>query len=50
MEVKGVGVVGAGQLGAGIAQVAAISGFNVVLRDISDELVQRGYGGIKDSL
>jgi 3-hydroxybutyryl-CoA dehydrogenase len=46
MEVKTVGVVGAGQMGAGIAQVAAVSGLQVVISDISEELVQRGLGNI----
>lgn len=37
-----VGVVGAGVMGAGIAQLAAHTGADVVLRDISDELIQQG--------
>jgi 3-hydroxybutyryl-CoA dehydrogenase len=46
MEVKTLGVVGAGQMGAGIAQVAAMSGLQVVISDISQELVQRGLQNI----
>jgi 3-hydroxybutyryl-CoA dehydrogenase len=46
MEVKTLGVIGAGQMGAGIAQVAAVSGLQVVISDISEELVQRGRGNI----
>ncbi len=46
MEVKTLGVVGAGQMGAGIAQVAAISGLQVVISDINEELVQRGRQNI----
>jgi 3-hydroxybutyryl-CoA dehydrogenase len=40
-DVRQVGVVGAGTMGAGIAQVAALSGYEVVLYDISDEVVAR---------
>jgi 3-hydroxybutyryl-CoA dehydrogenase len=45
MEVKTIGVVGAGTMGNGIAQVAAQAGYNVVMRDIEDRFVQ---GGIKN--
>ena len=44
------GVVGAGQMGAGIAQVAALSGFDVVLRDLSDAALERGRKTISASL
>ncbi|NPA15649.1 MAG: 3-hydroxybutyryl-CoA dehydrogenase [Deferribacteres bacterium] len=47
---KTIGVVGAGTMGAGIAQIAAQSGFNVILRDISDEALERGINIIKKSL
>jgi 3-hydroxybutyryl-CoA dehydrogenase len=50
MEIKTLGVVGAGQMGAGIAQVAAVSGLTVVMSDIKEEFVQRGLSAIKDSL
>jgi 3-hydroxybutyryl-CoA dehydrogenase len=46
MEIKTFGVVGAGQMGSGIAQVAAMSGVNVIMNDIKDEFVQRGLTGI----
>jgi 3-hydroxybutyryl-CoA dehydrogenase len=46
MEVKTLGVVGAGQMGAGIAQVAAMRGLQVVISDISEEMVQRGRQNI----
>jgi 3-hydroxybutyryl-CoA dehydrogenase len=42
MEIKTFGVVGAGQMGNGIAQVAAMSGLNVIMSDIKEEFVQRG--------
>jgi 3-hydroxybutyryl-CoA dehydrogenase len=46
MEIKTFGVIGAGQMGSGIAQVAAMSGVNVIMNDIKDEFVQRGMSGI----
>ncbi len=46
MEIKTFGVVGAGQMGSGIAQVAAMSGLQVIMSDIEDELVQRGLQSI----
>ncbi len=49
-DIKTIGVCGAGTMGAGIAQVAAVAGFNVVLRDISDEALNRGLNIIKKSL
>ncbi|MDS0298766.1 3-hydroxyacyl-CoA dehydrogenase NAD-binding domain-containing protein [Halogeometricum sp. S1BR25-6] len=49
-EVETVGVVGAGTMGNGIAQVAATSGYDVVMRDIEDEYVERGLDSIEDSL
>jgi 3-hydroxybutyryl-CoA dehydrogenase len=42
MQVKTVGVVGAGQMGNGIAQVVAMSGLPVIMSDITEEFVQRG--------
>ena len=46
MEVKTYGVVGAGQMGNGIAQVAAMAGLNVIMNDIGEEFVQRGMDAI----
>ncbi len=46
MEVKTFGVIGAGQMGNGIAQIAAMSGLNVIMNDISEEFVQRGMNTI----
>ena len=50
MEIKTLGVVGAGQMGSGIAQVAAASGLSVVMSDIKDEFVERGFSVIEKSL
>lgn len=46
MEVKTFGVVGAGQMGNGIAQVAAMSGLQVIMNDIKEDFVQRGLKNI----
>jgi 3-hydroxybutyryl-CoA dehydrogenase len=43
-------VIGAGQMGGGIAQVCAQSGYPVVLRDIKDEFLERGIGVISKNL
>lgn len=50
MEIKKVGVLGCGLMGSGIAQVAASAGFETVVREVSDDLIQRGFGGIEKSL
>ncbi len=50
MNIKVFGVVGAGQMGNGIAQVAAMSGLQVIMNDINDEFVQRGFNNIKKIL
>jgi 3-hydroxybutyryl-CoA dehydrogenase len=42
MEIKKIGVLGAGAMGNGIAQVCAQTGYDVIMRDIADEFVQRG--------
>jgi 3-hydroxybutyryl-CoA dehydrogenase len=46
MDIKTIGVLGAGSMGSGIAQVAAQSGYNVVMRDIEDKFVDRAIKGI----
>jgi len=46
MEIKTFGVVGAGQMGNGIAQVAAMSGLDVIMNDIKTEFVERGLATI----
>jgi len=50
MNVRTVGVVGAGQMGAGIAHVAAVAGFEVVLTDIESAVVERGIESIDRNL
>jgi len=50
MQKNTFGVIGAGQMGAGIAQVAAASGMNVILHDISADYVERGMAVIANNL
>jgi 3-hydroxybutyryl-CoA dehydrogenase len=50
MGLNTLGIIGAGQMGAGIAQVAAQSGLDIILNDIADEMVARGRQGIERSL
>ncbi|WP_028318887.1 3-hydroxybutyryl-CoA dehydrogenase [Desulfobulbus elongatus] len=50
MEVKTFGVIGAGQMGNGIAQVAAASGLAVIMHDIKKEFVDRGLATIAKNL
>jgi len=50
MEIKKVGVVGCGLMGAGIAQTSAQSGHQVVVSEINEELLNKGLGMIKTQL
>src|SRR5678815_1878999 len=50
MGIKKVGVLGCGLMGSGIAQVAATAGFETVVKEVSDDLIARGFGGIEKSL
>jgi len=50
MEIKKVGVVGCGLMGSGIVQVAAQAGFETVVIEANEELLQRGIGRIKQTL
>ncbi|EDL64021.1 3-hydroxybutyryl-CoA dehydrogenase [Bacillus sp. SG-1] len=50
MSIKKVMVVGAGQMGSGIAQVCAQAGFSVKLNDLKEEFVQRGMNTITKNL
>jgi 3-hydroxybutyryl-CoA dehydrogenase len=49
-SVERVGVVGAGTMGSGIAQVAATAEYDVVMRDVEEAFVERGFDSIDDSL
>ncbi len=49
-DIENITVLGAGTMGHGIAEVAALAGYDVVLRDINDELVTDGYEQIEWSL
>ena len=50
MTIKKIGVIGAGQMGHGIALVAAQAGFDVVIRDTTDDFVKKGIGKIEKFL
>ena len=50
MEIKSFGVIGAGQMGGGIAQVAAASGLDVILMDINDAALEKGMALIAKNL
>ena len=50
MDIKILGVIGAGQMGSGIAQVAAANGLSVVMNDIADKFVENGFSAIEKSL
>ncbi len=49
-EIQKVGVIGCGLMGSGIAQAAAAAGFDTVVRDVSEPLLERGRAGILKSL
>jgi 3-hydroxybutyryl-CoA dehydrogenase len=50
MAIQKVGVVGCGLMGSGIAQTAAQAGFSVVVREVNDELLNRGFASIDKNL
>jgi 3-hydroxybutyryl-CoA dehydrogenase len=50
MNIKKIGVIGAGQMGHGIALVSAQAGFSVILQDVKDEFVEKGLGRIEKFL
>jgi 3-hydroxybutyryl-CoA dehydrogenase len=50
MEIKKVGVLGCGLMGSGIAQTAATAGYETIVREVSDELINKGFAGIEKSL
>ncbi|NLL21104.1 MAG: 3-hydroxybutyryl-CoA dehydrogenase, partial [Firmicutes bacterium] len=50
MEVSKVGVMGAGAMGSGIAQLAAQAGYQVILNDLEMPFVEKGIGRMEDFL
>src|ERR671912_1546278 len=50
MEIRKVGVLGCGLMGSGIAQVAASAGFETIVKEVSDDLIAKGFSGIEKSL
>ncbi len=50
MEIRKVGVLGCGLMGAGIAQVSATAGFDTIVKEVSEDLIAKGFGGIEKSL
>jgi len=50
MEIKTVGVVGCGLMGSGIAEVCARAGYQVIVREVNDQLLQKGLGRIQKSM
>jgi 3-hydroxybutyryl-CoA dehydrogenase len=50
MAIRKVGVLGCGLMGAGIAQVSASAGFETVVREVSEDLIEKGFAGIEKSL
>ena len=50
MQIETIGIVGAGQMGSGIAQVCAIAGLNVILNDLNEETVNNGIANISTNL
>jgi 3-hydroxybutyryl-CoA dehydrogenase len=50
VEVKEIFVVGSGAMGSGIAQTAAMNGFRVIMNDVSEEFLLRGYANVKGNL
>jgi 3-hydroxybutyryl-CoA dehydrogenase len=50
MGIKKVGVLGCGLMGSGIAQTAATAGFETIVREVSDDLIAKGFSGIEKSL
>ena len=49
-SIERVGVIGAGNMGHGIAEVVALAGYEVVMRDVEEDLVQDGYENVEWSL
>lgn len=50
MEVKTIGVIGAGSMGRGIAYAAAYGGYRTILEDVSPEMLEQGLAYIREAL
>ena len=50
LNIKSVGVIGAGQMGSGIAHVCALAGFPVLLNDVSGERIKAGMATINGNM
>ena len=50
MKISNIGIVGAGTMGSGISQVAALTGYDIVMQDVSEEATNRGLATIDKSL
>jgi len=50
MEIRKIGIIGAGQMGSGIAQVCAQNGFEVVLADVSEDILSRAVSRLEQAL
>ena len=50
MTIQTIMVIGAGQMGSGIAQVCAMAGYEVILHDLNEEIVHKGVNSIKKQL
>ena len=50
MKISNIGIIGAGTMGSGISQVAALTGYDIVMQDVSEEATRRGLGAINKSL
>ena len=50
VDIKTVGVIGAGQMGSGIAHVVALGGYDVLLHDVSSERIDHGLSEIEKNM
>jgi len=50
MKISNIGIIGAGTMGSGISQVAALTGYDIIMQDVSEDATNRGIGAIDKSL
>src|ERR1700758_3860915 len=50
MEIKKVGVLGCGLMGSGIAQVSAAAAFDVIVLEVGQKIIEKGFAAIRKSL